>query len=73
MVQQPPARAQRGSEPPRVEVDVDAADMLDHADRGDRVEVTQLDDVAVVGDADVELVGKPFGGAPLPRDGGLRP
>ena len=47
------------------------ADVLDHADRGDRVERLAAH-VAVVGDADVDAVGHARLLRPLPRAGGLR-
>ena len=49
VVEQPPAGAQDRGELSRVGVDVCAADVLDHADRGDRVELL-AGNVAVVAD-----------------------
>ena len=66
----PPGSQQRG-EPLGVEVDPLAADVLDHADAGDRVEPL-AGEVAVVHDPDLDPVADPGGLGPLPGDPGLR-
>ena len=72
MVEQPPARLQQAGEGARVDVDLGLADVLDHADAGDRVEAL-AGQVAVVHDADLDPVGDARGLlGPLPRSFGLR-
>src|SRR4051812_9298112 len=56
VVEQLAARLQQRLQPPGVLVDLRVADVLDHADAGDRVEAL-AGQLAVVGDADVDLVG----------------
>ena len=59
VVEQPPARLQQPCEHARVLVDAVRADVLDHADRGDRVEALAADarpQVAVVAYADLDPV-----------------
>src|SRR5438876_3404489 len=65
-----PAGPQHHGELPSVSVDVRAADVLGHADRGDRIEPL-TGEVAVVGDADVDPVGQSGRRRPLPRERGL--
>ena len=62
VVQQPPARLQQLREPRGVGVDLHLADVLDHPDRGDRVERLGLQ-LAVVGEPDVD----PLRRVPPPR------
>ena len=62
VVEQPPARLEQAGEGARVDVDLGRADVLDHADAGDRVEAL-AGQVAVVHDPDLD----PVGDARLPR------
>jgi hypothetical protein len=71
VVEQPPPGPQYRGELSRVGVDVCAADVLDHADRGDRIELL-AGKVAVVADADLDPVGEPRRRRPLARERGLR-
>ena len=71
VVEQPPARLQQPRERARVDVDLLLADVLDHADRGDRVEAL-AGEVAVVHDADLDPVGDAGLLGPLARPLGLR-
>ena len=66
-----PPGAQQVGEAAGVEVDPLPADVLDHADAGDRVEAG-LGQLAVVGDADLDPVGDAGCRGPLPRQPGLR-
>ena len=57
MVEQPAPRLQQTGELARVKVDLVGADVLDHADRGDRVvALSRRAEIAVVGDADLHAV-----------------
>src|SRR3954447_11041452 len=71
VVQQPAAGRQEGAELLRVDVDLVLADVLDHADAGDRVELLALQ-LAVVLDANVDLVADALGSCALARDLRLR-
>ena len=57
MVEQPPARDEQVVELARIDVDLVVADVLDHPDRADRVELLALQ-LAIVGDADLDAVGQ---------------
>src|SRR4051812_4615119 len=70
MVEDPPVVDDQRAQLRRVLVDALLADVLDHADAGDRVEPLTAD-LTVVLDANVDLVGNAGFGGTLTRDPGL--
>ncbi len=70
VVEQPSAAVQEARELGGVDVDLTGADVLDHADRSDRVEAL-AGQIPVVGDADLHAILETPGGDTLPRQFGL--
>jgi hypothetical protein len=71
VVQKPPICRQHAPQPARVDVDLRLADVLDHADAGDRVELLAVQ-FAVVGDADVDELANACGFGAFTGDPRLR-
>src|SRR4051812_35317974 len=71
VVEQPPAGPEHRGELLGVDVDLRLADVLDHPDRGDRVEVL-TPELAIVLNANLDLVADPGVEDPLPRQLRLR-
>jgi len=71
VVEQAPARFEHARERGGVLIELHGADVLDHADAGDRVEALAAQ-LAVVGHADLDAVGDPRRGRPLARQRCLR-
>jgi hypothetical protein len=70
VVQQPPPKLKQTSEPLRVAIDLDATDVLNHADARDRVEAL-AGELAVIHHADLDPVGDALPRRPVLREARL--